>query len=124
MAGSLGVEPGLVLDHFKKAATGRIDRPIEPAGPTPKAVEKLLLNSLLLRKEIRGDILVHGSRTLVNALKAHGLVDEYRLMIFPIILCSGTRMFEETPDATTLELIGTESLKNGAAVLTYRVVRP
>src|SRR5690242_8007572 len=76
-----------------------------------------------LKKEIRGDILVHGSRTLLNALKAHDLVDEYRLMIFPIILCSGMRMFEETPDATTLELISTEALKNGAAIVSYRVVR-
>lgn len=76
-----------------------------------------------LKKELHGDILVHGSRTLVNALKAHDLVDEYRLMIFPVILGSGMRLFEETPDATTLALAGSESLKNGAVVLTYRVVR-
>jgi dihydrofolate reductase len=77
-----------------------------------------------LKKELRGDILVHGSFTLANALKKHELVDEYRLMIFPIILGSGRRMFDETEDATTLELVGTESLKNGTAVLTYRVARP
>lgn len=76
-----------------------------------------------LKKELRGDILIHGSFTLVNALKRHDLIDEYRLMVFPIILGSGRRMFEETEDATTLELIGTESLKNGTAVLTYRVSR-
>jgi dihydrofolate reductase len=76
-----------------------------------------------LKQALRGDILVHGSRTLVNALKAHDLVDEYRLMVFPIILGSGMRLFEETPDATTLELAATERLGNGAAVLTYRVAR-
>ena len=76
-----------------------------------------------LKRELRGDILVHGSRTLANALRKHDLVDEYRLMIFPIILGSGVRLFEETPDATTFRLIGTESLKNGVAVLTYRPVR-
>ena len=76
-----------------------------------------------LKKELRGDILVNGSRTLVNALKAHDLVDEYRLMVFPIILCSGMRLFEETPDATTLNLVETRSLRNGAVELTYRVAR-
>ena len=76
-----------------------------------------------LKRALRGDILVHGSRTLANALKAYDLVDEYRLMIFPIILGSGMRLFEETPDATTLVLASTEALKNGAAVLTYRVAR-
>ncbi len=76
-----------------------------------------------LKKELRGDILVHGSRTLVNALKAHDLIDEYRLMVFPIILGSGMRLFEETPDATVLQLAGTEALKNGVAVLTYRMAR-
>jgi dihydrofolate reductase len=76
-----------------------------------------------LKRELRGDMLVHGSRTLANALKRHDLVDEYRLMVFPIILGSGMRLFEETPDATTLALIDTQMLKNGAAVLTYRPVR-
>jgi hypothetical protein len=44
-------------------------------------------------------------------------------MVFPIILGGGRRMFDETEDATTLALVGTESLKNGTAVLTYRVAR-
>jgi dihydrofolate reductase len=76
-----------------------------------------------LKAELRGDILMHGSITLANALKRHGLVDEYRLMVFPIILGSGRRMFDETEEATTLELIGAASLRNGVAVLTYRVSR-
>jgi dihydrofolate reductase len=77
-----------------------------------------------LKRELRGDILVHGSRTLANALRRHDLVDEYRLMVFPIILGSGMRLFEETPDAATLALIGTQSLRNGVAVLTYRPAQP
>lgn len=76
-----------------------------------------------LKRELQGDILVHGSITLANALKTHDLVDEYRLMVFPIILGSGRRMFDETEDATTLELAGTEALQSGTAVLTYRVAR-
>ena len=73
-----------------------------------------------LKRELKGDILVAGSRTLVNALKRHDLVDEYRLMVFPIVLGSGMRLFDETADATTLELVGTHPLANGAVVLTYR----
>ena len=76
-----------------------------------------------LKTEVRGDILVHGSITLANALKKRGLVDEYRLMVFPIILGSGRRVFDETEDATTLELVATKQLANGTAELTYRVAR-
>ncbi|MPZ40515.1 MAG: dihydrofolate reductase [Rhizobiales bacterium] len=76
-----------------------------------------------LKRELSGDMLVHGSRTLVNALKRHDLVDEYRLMVFPIVLGSGMRLFEDTEDATTLRLVDTHRLDNGTAVLTYRPQR-
>jgi dihydrofolate reductase len=73
-----------------------------------------------IKEEITGDILVAGSRTLVNALKRHDLVNEFRLMVFPIVLGSGMRLFDETADASTFNLVGTHSLDNGAIVLTYR----
>jgi dihydrofolate reductase len=76
-----------------------------------------------LKKKLAGDMLVVGSRTLVNALKQHDLVDEYRLMVFPIILGSGMRLFDDTEDATSLELVDTHPLQNGAVVLTYRPAR-
>lgn len=76
-----------------------------------------------LKRELAGDMLVVGSRTLVNALKQHDLVDEYRLMVFPVILGSGMRIFDETVDATTLKLVDTHPLQNGAVVLTYRPAR-
>ena len=81
-------------------------------GDTATAVRKL-------KQEVRGDILVTGSRTLVNFLKRHKLVDEYRLMVFPILLCSGKRLFDEVPDATPLRLNNTERLPSGAVILTY-----
>jgi len=68
-------------------------------------------------------ILVAGSRTLVNALKRHDVIDEYRLMIFPIVLGSGMRLFDETADATTLKLVDTHSLEDGAVILTYQPAR-
>jgi dihydrofolate reductase len=61
-----------------------------------------------LKQELPGDILVAGSRTLVNSLERNALVDEYRLMVFPLVLGSGMRLFEETTDATRLELTNVE----------------
>ncbi|MGE0544269.1 MAG: dihydrofolate reductase family protein [Dehalococcoidia bacterium] len=73
-----------------------------------------------LKKELRGDMLVAGSRTLVNSLKQADLVDEYHLMVFPIILGSGRRLFDEVDDATSLTLIDTRSYDNGIVNLTYQ----
>jgi dihydrofolate reductase len=81
-------------------------------GDVAQAVSKL-------KQELHGDILVAGSRTLVNTLKQHDLIDEYRLMVFPIVLGSGMRLFDESTDATTLKLVDTRSFGNGVVVLTY-----
>jgi dihydrofolate reductase len=86
-------------------------------GDVPVAVAKL-------KAEVRGDILVAGSRALVNTLAQHDLVDEYRLMVFPIVLGSGMRLFDTTADATTLRLVDTQPLESGTVILTYHVARP
>lgn len=79
----------------------------------PKEIAKL--------KELPGqDILVAGSRTLVQALMAEELVDEYRLMVFPIVLGSGKRLFGESSDAVTLKLVDSTTLASGTLILTYR----
>jgi dihydrofolate reductase len=67
-----------------------------------------------------GPILVAGSRTLVHSLMPHGLIDEYRLMIFPVVLGSGARLFPETPDKTVLTLADTQTFPSGVVVHTYR----
>jgi dihydrofolate reductase len=58
-----------------------------------------------LREQDGGDILVNGSVQLVEALVEHGLVDEYRLMVFPVVLGSGKRLFGETSEPRGLELV-------------------
>ena len=68
------------------------------------------------------DILVAGSRTLAQSLQAAGLVDEYRLMVFPIVLGSGKRLFGDSVDATTLTLADSKTLGSGTLILTYRAV--
>ena len=57
-----------------------------------------------LRDEIDGNILVAGSNTLVHSMLERDLVDELRLMIFPVILGSGKRVFPELPDKAVFEL--------------------
>ncbi len=58
-----------------------------------------------LKEEIGGDILVNGSVQLVRELAAKGLVDEYRLMVFPTLLGAGKRMFGELDGAAALKLV-------------------
>ena len=72
-----------------------------------------------LRQQEGGPILVAGSRTLVHTLMPHGLIDEYRLMTFPVVLGSGKRLFPETPDKTVLKLAATQAFSSGVVVHTY-----
>ena len=58
-----------------------------------------------LREHTSGDLLVAGSARLVHTLTEHDLVDEYRLMVFPILLGSGKRLFEERDTAQSLKLV-------------------
>ena len=73
-----------------------------------------------LKAEPGGDILVHGSCSLVHSLMEYGLVDEYRLMVFPIVLGSGKRLFAETSDSTRLVLSECGTAGDGILLLTYR----
>ena len=49
-----------------------------------------------------------------------GLIDEYRLMVFPVVLGGGQRLFGDGIEDTVLELVGTDTFDTGAVVLTYR----
>jgi dihydrofolate reductase len=57
-----------------------------------------------LKGEVAGDIVVHGSGQLVRALTEARLVDEYRLMIYPVVVGAGARLFGETSDAISLKV--------------------
>src|SRR5438876_3344825 len=70
-----------------------------------------------------GDILVHGSAMLVQALLQNDLVDELRLMVFPVVLGGGKRLFGETGDMKTLRLVDSKVVGDGVAIFTYEPAR-
>jgi dihydrofolate reductase len=73
-----------------------------------------------LRSEQEGDIVVHGSGRLARTLLEHDLVDELRLMIFPVVLGSGKRLFGETSDKQRLRLVDSKAVGDGVVILVYR----
>ena len=76
-----------------------------------------------LRRKHDGDVVVHGSARLAQALLEHGLVDELRLMVFPIVLGSGKRLFGETTDKQRLRLTSSQTVGDGVAILVYEPAR-
>jgi dihydrofolate reductase len=73
-----------------------------------------------LKERHDGDIVVHGSPQLVQTLVEHDLVDEYRLMVFPVVLGSGKRLFGETTDKKSLRLVDSKVVGDGVSILVYQ----
>jgi dihydrofolate reductase len=76
-----------------------------------------LIEEVTRQKAIR-DIIITGSHSVVRALMNHDLIDQYRLLVFPVVLGGGQRLFGETPGAIELQLAGVEP-KGAAVLLTY-----
>jgi dihydrofolate reductase len=72
-----------------------------------------------LAQEVDGDIVVAGSAQLVQALIEHDLVDELRLMVFPVVLGTGKRLFGETSDKKRLRLASSSVVGDGVAIQIY-----
>jgi dihydrofolate reductase len=76
-----------------------------------------------LRQELNGEVVVYGSIQLARTLMEHDLVDELRLMIHPVVLGAGERLFGETTDKKPMRLVDTQTIGGGVAFLTYEPVR-
>ena len=76
-----------------------------------------------LRDEREGEIVVIASRQLVRTLMEHDLVDEVRLMVYPVVLGAGERLFGDAGDKTPMRLVDTRTVGEGLAHMTYEVVR-
>lgn len=75
-----------------------------------------------LKQQPGMDILVAGSADLVHTLMQHDLVDEYKLMIHPVLVGSGKRLFKEGIDKLALKLVETKTFKTGIVILIYQPV--
>jgi dihydrofolate reductase len=73
-----------------------------------------------LKREVDGDIYVHGSCRLAQTLIENDLVDELHLMVFPVVLGTGRRLFGETSDKKPLRLTDSKTVGEGVAILTYQ----
>jgi dihydrofolate reductase len=72
-----------------------------------------------VRDAHEGDIVVHGSIQLVQGLIENDLVDELRLMIYPVVLGAGKRLFGETSDKKALKLTDSKTVGDGVTILVY-----
>jgi dihydrofolate reductase len=75
-----------------------------------------------LKQELAGEIVVYASCQLARLLVEHGLADELRLTVFPVVLGDGDRLFGETSDQKPLRLVGTRTIGAGLLHLTYEVI--
>jgi dihydrofolate reductase len=76
-----------------------------------------------LKQEQDGDLVVHGSVQLAQTLLEHDLVDELRLMVFPVVLGAGKRLFGDTRDKKPLQLVNSKIVGDGVAILVYQPAR-
>jgi dihydrofolate reductase len=88
------------------------------AGDLVEAVSKI-------KQDADGDVVVHGSAQLAQTLIAHDLVDELRLMVFPVILGTGKRLFGDPGEKKTLRLVNSKVVgDDGVVILTYAAAPP
>jgi dihydrofolate reductase len=76
-----------------------------------------------LKQKLDGEIVVPASYQLGRTLIEHDLVDELRLVVFPVVLGAGGRLFGETSDKKPMRLRDTQTMEGGVAFLTYQPVR-
>jgi dihydrofolate reductase len=109
-----------VLNNTPKYVTSRTLRE-----PLPWANSTLLNGDAAdsvpsLKERLARDVVVLGSGELVQTLALNGLVDEYVLLIHPLVLGSGRRLFDDTGAPTTLQLVDAKTSPSGVLITTYR----
>jgi dihydrofolate reductase len=116
---------GEFADKFNSMPKYVVSSTLEDAGWNNSTVLKgdLAQEIAKLKEQHDGDIVVHGSAQLAQTLVELDLVDELRLMVFPVMLGSGKRLFAETSDKKPLQLVDSKVVGDGVAILTYEPSR-
>src|SRR5262249_33386784 len=73
-----------------------------------------------LKRDVEGTLLINGSAKLFQTLHAAGLIDEYRFMIYPVVVATGKRLFADEGSQNDLKLVKSQIPDSGVAVLTYQ----
>jgi len=79
--------------------------------------------ALRLKQQVTGDIIVAGSFQLLRPLLEQNLIDELRLMVYPVVLGVGKRLFGETSDKKPMRLVGNKTVAGDLVLLTYEPAR-
>jgi dihydrofolate reductase len=110
---------GLHEQHPKFVVSTALQEPLEWNNST--LIEGDLAEEIEeLKRQPGKDIAISGSATLVWSLLAEGLLDELRLMVHPVVVGSGKRLFGDGGDRKALELVDSKTLSTGVVYLTYR----
>jgi dihydrofolate reductase len=116
-------EYGAWMNGYPKYVVSRtLQEPLEWNNST--LIEGDLAEGVSRLKQQEGkDILVFGSGQLARTLMEHDLIDEYRLMVFPVVVGKGKRLFGDTQETKAMELVDTRPVgPDGVLILTYRPV--
>src|SRR5215217_2640497 len=119
-AGSPGEPDGHSDERHKKYVVSRtLEEPLGWQNSTLIS-ENVADEVAKLKQGAGGDIVISGSGALVRSLLHYSLLDEMQLMIHPILVGSGKRLFEEGGEQTKLELVDSRTFSTGVLYLTYR----
>jgi dihydrofolate reductase len=109
-----------ISDYLNAVAKYVVSSSLEDPEWEHSTVLRTLADVEELKAQPGKDIVTTGSIQLVHAMVEAGLVDEYRLFVYPIVIGHGRRLFEDGAPASTLRLVETKSFRSGINLLRYR----
>jgi dihydrofolate reductase len=120
--GQVGHDESGVAEYLDRVHKHVVSTTLEDPGWEPTTVLRgpLAEDIAALKAAPGADIVTTGSITLVHALIAQGLVDEYRLFVYPVVVGRGARLFEDATDVPPLHLVESRPFRAGVVLLRYR----
>jgi dihydrofolate reductase len=111
-----------ITDHLNRVQKYVVSRTLQdPAWENTTVLSNAPLDEVrALKARVDGEIGVTGSITLVHGLIAAGLVDEYRLFVYPVVVGRGRRLFEDATNVAKLEFVEAKPYRSGVVLLIYR----